>query len=589
MSRSRDRERRRARRRAFEASLHEDAVPMVPQPGTAQEHPPRRAVEGDELWVDLLHERPLVPAQEDALRGLFRFSFESGDAGALAVATMDEAPLAPSGWKAEHFAEGLFLESFIAKLFDLQLPEGTFVPRRKHLLRFLSAPPSDLEDVRLRQGVLRELEAKPELRRRVGKLYARLQNLMNLLGQQTLSIGETIARKVEVLQNIAGIIDDAAAHFVDAESALRRLGEMAEGLMKLPVHGRLREVLEFEANLATVDVRVVLGSDGRIRDFQLQRVEDNLANPLVRPAWQRAFTRLWGWLRGHRYTEHEVLLKVIDDIIEDFEGALLPWLRILAQLEVYLGAFAFRERCEEAGLKVCLPEVAAAPRLDAPAEPWSFDGLFNPLLLMSGVTPVPCGFSPAGHDALVLITGPNSGGKTRLLQSLGLAQVLGQCGLFVPARAGAITMAPSMFVSLIEQGAADQAEGRLGTELLRVRRLFEGLEPGSMAILDELCSGTNPSEGIAIFEMVIGLLPRLRPQVLLTTHFLDAARALEENPVAERLEFLQVELDGAAGPTYQFVPGVAGTSLAHQVAGRLGVTHEELEALVLRQERKARA
>ena len=69
--------------------------------------------------------------------------------------------------------------------------------------------------------------------------------------------------------------------------------------------------------------------------------------------------------------------------------------------------------------------------------------------------------------------------------------------------------------------------------------LFEQLEPGTMVVLDELCSGTNPSEGIAIFNMVVGLLPRLSPQVFVTTHFLDAARRLEEDGDVPRLEFLQ--------------------------------------------------
>jgi len=171
------------------------------------------------------------------------------------------------------------------------------------------------------------------------------------------------------------------------------------------------------------------------------------------------------------------------------------------------------------------------------------------------------------------------------MQALALTQLLGQSGLFVPAASAELTRAPTLFVSLIEGAPADQKEGRLGTELMRVRRLFEQLEPGSMVILDELCSGTNPSEGIAIFEMVISLLPRLRPQVWVTTHFLDAARELEAAGRVERLEFLQVELREDE-PTYQFVPGVAPTSLAYMVASRLGVTQEELVALVERQERK---
>jgi DNA mismatch repair protein MutS2 len=140
--------------------------------------------------------------------------------------------------------------------------------------------------------------------------------------------------------------------------------------------------------------------------------------------------------------------------------------------------------------------------------------------------------------------------------------------------------APNLFVSLVTEDDAAQVEGRLGTELLRVRRLFEQLEPGSLAILDELCSGTNPMEGETIFEMVISLLPRLRPQVFVSTHFLGLAARLEASPPVPQLAFLQVELGEDERPTYGFVPGVARTSLAHRVAARLGVTREELEALV---------
>ena len=117
-------------------------------------------------------------------------------------------------------------------------------------------------------------------------------------------------------------------------------------------------------------------------------------------------------------------------------------------------------------------------------------------------------------------------------------------------------------------------------------RLAQEAGERQRALIDELCSGTNPSEGIAIFNMVVSLLPRLRPQVFVTTHFLDAARRLEEEGKVARLEFLQVELDEDEEPTYQFVPGVAPTSLAQNVASRLGVTHEELEALVEAQEAK---
>ena len=80
--------------------------------------------------------------------------------------------------------------------------------------------------------------------------------------------------------------------------------------------------------------------------------------------------------------------------------------------------------------------------------------------------------------------------------------------------------------------------------------------------------------------MVLRLLRKLSPQAFITTHFLDIAKDLEEAPPIDELEFLQVEIDEQQASTYQFVPGVATTSLAVGTAQRLGVDFERLAASI---------
>jgi len=86
--------------------------------------------------------------------------------------------------------------------------------------------------------------------------------------------------------------------------------------------------------------------------------------------------------------------------------------------------------------------------------------------------------------------------------------------------------------------------------------------------------------------MVLGLLQRLHLQGIVSTHFLEFARELRDSPGLERLIFLQVAVDAANLPTYQIEEGIAGSSLAHHVAARLGVTRGELEALVARRQKE---
>jgi DNA mismatch repair protein MutS2 len=185
-----------------------------------------------------------------------------------------------------------------------------------------------------------------------------------------------------------------------------------------------------------------------------------------------------------------------------------------------------------------------------------------------------------------LITGPNSGGKTRLLQAVGIFQLCAQAGMYAPAARAVLARVPGIFASLSQPAHADQREGRLGTELLRIRMLFERAHAGYLVLIDELCSGTSPSEGEELFGLVLSLLAELAPSSLVSTHFLKFVAELAKDAEAPPLRFLQVELDAHERPTYRFVPGVAETSLARQTAARLGVTREELRALMQRRPKR---
>jgi DNA mismatch repair protein MutS2 len=245
-------------------------------------------------------------------------------------------------------------------------------------------------------------------------------------------------------------------------------------------------------------------------------------------------------------------------------------LQLICHLEVYAATHAFARRAAAHGLGVCLPEIESGG-------PFEVSGLFNPLLMPLADDPVPTDLTITRGTPIALVTGPNSGGKTRLLQAAGLAQVLAQCGLYAPFARGRLPLAAGLFASIVEVDRADQSEGRLGTEMVRLRTLFEAVPPGSMVLLDELCSGTNPSEAIEIVDMVLRLLRRLDPMALVTTHFLDFAEQLRQRGTVEGLFFLQAEVDPERGPTFRFVEGVATTSLAVGTARRLGVTFDEIE------------
>lgn len=526
---------------------------------------------------DLLHVVPRARCDVHKTRVAIGLAFAGGLSGGLFDEALEAARPAPSTYEPRVFAADLFLEAFVTQCFLVRTEGMDVGASTKRLVRLLGRPPSDVAIVEFRRAIVRELAGSDELRRNLEALHAQLHRFRSLLEGATLS-GKWDAnrRQIDILQMLKEIVDRAADGFVDAKSGLSRLREFGERVRAGEPYRSLADLLRYDENLATLELKVGVGADGRIRGFEIQSVEPNAKNPFYGSAWRRFWVKIELFARGYKFGEGEVMSRLIDAVFDGVHDEMIRVVQLLGDLELYLGAFSFRDRARAAGLAVCVPDLVD---VDAPH---ALRDLFNPLLLSTVPKVVPCDVEIDRHDATVLVTGPNSGGKTRLLQSLGLTQILAQSGVFVPARAASLALSRGLVVSIVQETRANQTEGRLGTELVRIRELFERLLPGTVVILDELCSGTNPSEGEEIFELVVRILRKLRPHAFISTHFLGFAARLESERKIEGLRFLQVELGSDHEPTYRFVPGVAKTSLAGQTAARLGVTGEQLAQLVER-------
>ncbi|HEY6560628.1 MAG TPA: DNA mismatch repair protein [Polyangiaceae bacterium] len=524
---------------------------------------------------DLLHAVPLQRIDVEQTRLAVTMAFAGGSSGGLFADALETAKLAPTSWEPAGFAGDLFLERFVAGSFKIQIGREQPVLSVKHLVRLIAHPPADPAVIEFRREILAELVSAQALRKALEQLYVAMCRLRALLENTSgIENWDPNRRRLDVLSVLKEIFDTTRGAFAPARSGLRRLADWGARIQSSESYRSLSDLLRYDDHRATLSLNVSLGADGHIRRFEITSIQEDSENPFASSILRRWLAKAELFVRGYRFSDREVMARLVDAVFGGLESELVSIVQLLGDLEFYLGALGFRDRAEAAGLAVCLPELAL------PEAPRRLSGLFNPLLLMSGTAPVPCDLCSERHASTWLVTGPNSGGKTRLLQSLGIAQVLAQSGVFVNARAGAVALSSGLVVSLIQEVKPDQAEGRLGTELLRIRQLFERLPPGAMVLLDELCSGTNPSEGEEIFELVLRMLNRLDPQAFITTHFLAFAARLEREQKIPNLEFFQVELGADRRATYQFVPGVAKTSLAGHTAERLGVTSEQLMGLI---------
>ena len=529
---------------------------------------------------DLLHPDGRLWLDAAELRQVLTFAFASGVGSdaferALARTRAPASPLVP-----ECFAKDLFVDDFVARCLPLRTGPRPSKQRRHALVALLTLPPSDRATIAFRHAVLGELGEKAALQSGLESALAALGEVFSLLeGVPRTKDAQNVYRRVEILRSLRQAFDAVAAAVPNATSGLARLGEFGRAVQESEGYRHLLELLDHEANLATVDVRLRLARDGHVRAFEIIRASENTTNRYYGGPLRRFLLRLRLVFRGYRVGEDELLGRLLQAVFDGVEDAFIALFQVRRDIEFYLAALGLRDLAASKGLPVCLPTLAPAPSDSAPLADTRFERLYNPLLLLEEHAPRPSDLS-IGGAAQLIVTGPNSGGKTRLLQAVGLAQLLAQAGFFVPAKSATVALRPGLFVSVVEEATADAREGRLGTELMRIRTLFERLAWGSLVIVDELCSGTNPSEAEEIFALVLSQLAELEPQTIVTTHFLHFAANLARDKSLPRLEFLQVELDETQTPTFGFVPGVATTSLARKTAERLGVTREALKGLV---------
>ena len=176
-------------------------------------------------------------------------------------------------------------------------------------------------------------------------------------------------------------------------------------------------------------------------------------------------------------------------------------------------------------------------------------------------------------DKLVLVTGPNSGGKTAFCKTIAQLQLLAQIGSYVPAQAAKLTVADRIFYQVSEVSHLSDGEGRFGTELKRTKDIFLATTPKSLVVLDELSEGTTFEEKMESSSNVLNGFYRKGNSTILITH----NHQLVDKFVRQRVGLpRQVEFANDA-PTYKLIPGVSRVSHADRVAKKIGFSKEDID------------
>jgi DNA mismatch repair protein MutS2 len=265
---------------------------------------------------------------------------------------------------------------------------------------------------------------------------------------------------------------------------------------------------------------------------------------------------------------HRILAE-LSALVAAHHDTLVATVEALADLDAALARALYAEELE-----------AVAPELvDFPSSPTSE---FSPLLLYSArhplldptsVVPIDIALRP-GVRALV-ITGPNTGGKTVALKTAGLLTLMAQCGMHIPAGEGShIAFFDSIFADIGDEQSIEQSLSTFSAHIGQITRILAGATPRSLVILDELGSGTDPQEGSGLARAILAWLLRREISTLVATHYPELKAFANDTAGAENasMEFNLRTLR----PTYRLVLGLPGRSNALAIAGRLGLAEEIL-------------
>ena len=380
------------------------------------------------------------------------------------------------------------------------------------------------------------------------------------LGDLERAISGAISPAGEVLDNASPVLHNLRQ---DARQAQNRLNEIMErNLRRLQRAEVVQEPLITQRNgrmVLLIKAELRARVPGIVHD-----VSDTGATVFVEPMPAIDMGNRWREARLAEEREVERVLRQLSGMVGLSGEDLLLTLDLMARLDLDIAKARYSAATDAVAPWVADQEVADRHlRLVRARHP----------LLTGKVVPVSVDLDR--DQGVMLITGPNAGGKTVTLKTVGLLAMMAHAGLHVPAEEAHFPRFDGVYADIGDQQSIQQSLSTFSSHITNLKSIMSRATVHSLVLVDELGTSTDPEEGSALASAVLRYFQKIGAFVVGTTHHRGVARFVQDEP---GMVNASVDLDpNTLEPTYHVTLGLPGRSYALTIAARLGVPTEVIE------------